>query len=528
MEGKKPFPGIGIRGKLLLFLGAAVFFIVALEIAAQVVNYRLTREYESYMDYYHLVHRARISLGSLRSEADRYIRDPAAVPVESLYESISTLALLNSSIAPLEDWSVHAGFEVRATGYGLDACFPLMNRSVSGRAAGNDDYYADYAKADRIAGYVDSYLSNLLGILMKDGEARFRKESARSAIINRAILVSMISAALLAMIYVYLVANSITSPIRQLARESERLARGDLDAEPVKVKSRDEIQVLADSFFTMSTNIRFYIEGLTEKTELERRLHEEEMALLGMGKALREAQFKNLQEQMRPHFLFNALNSIARTALMENAPSTEKLTISLARLLRATMREGGPYIPLSEEMGVVREYLAFQKARFGERLEWEIKYDPAIAGIEVPRFLLQPLVENAVRHGIEPLEQGGGILVSMMKKGGGIKAYVVDTGAGMEPGRLAEIRRGVARASGGAAAAERESAKRADRAAGPEGSGESASLISGVGVGLGNLATRLFILYGKQAGIAIHSKRGKGTIVRIRLPSKEPVKWPES
>lgn len=136
MKEKRPFPRIGIRGKLMLFLGAAVLFIVALEIAAQAVNYRLTREYESYMDYYHLVHRARISLGALRSEADRFIRDPAAVPVESLYESISALAVLDSSIAPLEEWSVLAGFEVRATGYGLDACFPLMNRSISaGRRA---------------------------------------------------------------------------------------------------------------------------------------------------------------------------------------------------------------------------------------------------------------------------------------------------------------------------------------------------------------------------------------------------------
>ncbi|MFA5853075.1 MAG: histidine kinase [Spirochaetales bacterium] len=521
---------IGIRGRLLAFLGIAIVLIVAMEIVAQRATYKVAEEYESRLDHYHLVHRMRMDLSAFRADSDRFIRDPNSMQVEALYEAITALSALDDSIAPLEDLSIEAGFEVRATGYGLNAYFPLIAKSISYRVAGRNDYYADFVRADRIAGYVDMYLSRLLSILMRDGEESFRAAARRSKAINEAILFGMISAGILLLGYVYVVANSITKPIRNLAKASEKLAKGELNVAPIKVASRDEVGILVESFFAMSANIRAYIEGLKEKGELEKRLHDEETSLLSMGKALREAQFMNLQDQMRPHFLFNALNSIARNALLEGAPATEKLAISLAKLLRSTMKEGGPYIPLGEEVDIVREYLSFQKARFGERMDWEIRFDASLGGVRVPRFLLQPLVENAVRHGIEPKEDKTRIFISVQKKGDKIKAFVIDTGLGIASNELIRLRRIIKTSSSEVVQKSAEAGMHSvgGKQGGAEKSEVEGGLIAGAGIGLANVAMRLFILYGQEGTIQLYSKQGKGTIVRLSIPMKGVSRWPES
>jgi sensor histidine kinase YesM len=526
---------IGIRGRLLVFLGAAIVGIVALEISAQRVSNSITKEYETLMDTYHLVHRMRVALQGFRTESDRYIRDPSTASEEQLYEAIAGLSAHEAAVSALQNLSQDAAFEVQATGYGIDAYLPLVSRSISFRAAGRSDFYADFAKAERIASYVDTYLSKLLSILMREGELRFKASLERSEFFNRNILLGMIAAGLALIGYTFLVASSITKPIRELARATEKLAKGDMLVAPIKTRSKDEVSVLVSGFYAMSANIRSYIESLKEKAELEKRLHDEELSLLSMGKALREAQLMNLQDQMRPHFLFNALNSIARSALLEKAPKTEMLTISLAKLLRSTIKEGIPYTSLGEEIDVVREYLNFQKVRFGDRLDWSLKFDPVLKDVKVPRFLLQPLVENAVRHGIEPKIDKTRILVSAQLRGDRLKAYVVDTGVGMSAQELKRLR-------GVVAAATMDRLPSARKAIGQESedknlhgeeenkvaSSDAPDTIAGSGIGLANLSTRLRILYGESKGLHLFSKPGKGTIVRLSIPLKAAQRWPES
>lgn len=527
---------IGIRGRLLAFLAAAIVGIVVLEISAQRVSNGITEEYEALMDSYHQVHRMRVALTGFRTESDRYIRDPSTVSVEDLYEAIGGLSAHEAALSALQNLSQDATFEVQATGYGIDAYLPLVSRSISLRAAGRSDFYADFAKAERIASFIDTYLSKLLSILMREGELRFKASLERSEVFNRNILIGMTAAGLALIGYYFLVASSITRPIRELAKATQRLAKGDMDVAPIQAKSKDEVSVLVSGFYTMSANIRSYIESLKEKAELEKRLHDEEMSLLSMGKALREAQLMNLQDQMRPHFLFNALNSIARSALLEKAPKTEMLTISLAKLLRSTIKEGRPYTSLGEEIDVVREYLNFQKVRFGERLDWSIKFDPVLKDVQVPRFLLQPLVENAVRHGIEPKIDKTKILVSVQRRGDRLKAFVVDTGVGMSAQNLVRLRRIVAAATMDRLPAAGESVQQEGVAgqsdmearALPGPSSDTPDALSGSGIGLANLSMRLRILYGETKGLQLFSKPGKGTIIRLSIPLKGAQRWPES
>jgi two-component system sensor histidine kinase LytS len=141
--------------------------------------------------------------------------------------------------------------------------------------------------------------------------------------------------------------------------------------------------------------------------------------------------------------------------------------------------------------------------RFGERLTWKSRLEPELAAHKVPRFSIQPLVEPAVRHGVEPLEQGGRILVDVRRRNTLILVRVFDSGAGIEQGRLDAIREAIARARSGL------------QVGAPRNPGEAEAE---TGLGLANLAGRLGIKYRGAERVELSSSQGRGTVVRVSFP----------
>jgi len=345
---------------------------------------------------------------------------------------------------------------------------------------------------------------------MKSGEETYALLLKKSEMLNRTILFSVIFISMIALVVIIVVTEAITAPLRRLAKEAEKLSQGNLDAGIVEAHTKDEVETLTRSFATMATSIKDMVEGLKEKAELERLLHEEELALMSMGKALREAQFMNLQEQMKPHFLFNALNTIARSALLENASRTESLAMGLAALLRAALKETGSLSTLKDEISLAQAYLEFQHARFGDRLRWTIDVSDTLRNARIPRLMLQPLVENAVRHAIEPKLDGGAVYIKTREKNRRLLIWVLDNGTGMSSTRLKEIRARIA------ASLEQKSLVGLDAV-----SQSNDKSLSGIGIGLANLATRLGILYPRQCRFEIYSRTGRGTLVKVAIPYGE-------
>ncbi|SLM17574.1 putative Integral membrane sensor signal transduction histidine kinase [uncultured spirochete] len=513
-------PRPGIRGKILICFAVILAFFLGLTLVMQNESIKLSREYGENLSSYHLVHRFRLNLGSFHALADRYLREPLSVDVEDVYTGIASLNAQYAVLIPLEDVSIPVEFEVRATGYGLDAYLPLVSRAVGLRAGGSPDYYQAFVKATRIEGYIDVYLNRMLSALMQNGEETYAKLSRKSEILNRTVFISMILVSILAVVIIVLVAEAITAPLRRLAKEAEKLAGGDLDAGIVEAHTKDEVETLTHSFATMATSIKEMVEGLKEKAELEKLLHEEELALVSMGKALREAQFMNLQEQMKPHFLFNALNTIARSALLEHAPKTESLSLGLATLLRATIKDSGALSGLDEELTVAQAYLEFQHARFGDRLQWKIDVPSTLLSARVPRLMVQPLVENAVRHALEPKLEGGSVYIKARKRKGKLILWVLDNGIGMSRERLNEIRSNIAASLTSKTYGQGESfaGMNAEIPAIKQELGNENALLEGTGIGLANLATRFAILYGDTCRFEIQSKLDRGTLVRVIIP----------
>ncbi|MFN8094100.1 MAG: histidine kinase [Vicinamibacteria bacterium] len=196
-----------------------------------------------------------------------------------------------------------------------------------------------------------------------------------------------------------------------------------------------------------------------------------------------EAELRELRAQLNPHFLFNALNTVG--ALMRTSPERARRTLlDLTSLLRAVLRRsGGEFSTLGQELDLVESYLAIEQARFEERIVVERTVPAELRRALVPPLVLQPLVENAIKHGLAPKREGGRLRLRVCCAGGRLDLEVEDDGAGSTPAALA---RGRAR-----------------------------------GIGLGNVEKRLAAYFGPDGSLRVESRPGRGTTARVSLPFVE-------
>jgi two-component system, LytTR family, sensor kinase len=162
-----------------------------------------------------------------------------------------------------------------------------------------------------------------------------------------------------------------------------------------------------------------------------RRSAERERRSLELAASLADARLQALRMQIQPHFLFNSLNALA--ALIHKDPeAADEMLSALSEFLRLTLEDsGGQEVALRRELEFVERYLAIEKVRFGPRLEYSVEVEPELLGGLVPALLLQPLVENAVRHGVEPRREGGRIDIRVSRHDGGLRLIVWDNGVGI-------------------------------------------------------------------------------------------------
>jgi two-component system LytT family sensor kinase len=211
-----------------------------------------------------------------------------------------------------------------------------------------------------------------------------------------------------------------------------------------------------------------------------------EMKLEDQKRLLLEARLDALQRQINPHFLFNTLNSIASLVRM-NPEMARVMTVKLASILRALLKDHDTYVPLSEELSFTDDYLDIEVVRFGtEKLRVEKEIDPQTLNVLVPSILLQPLIENSIKHGLEPRLQGGTVTLRSRLIGDRVLIEVADDGVGMGNKPASALAR------------------------------------TGAGIGMKNVQERLEVLYGNEARFDVVSNPGRGTLVSIEIPANLP------
>ena len=212
---------------------------------------------------------------------------------------------------------------------------------------------------------------------------------------------------------------------------------------------------------------------------IERKLEEQ-------GRLLLEARLDALQRQINPHFLFNTLNSIA--SLVRSRPElAREMIVKLGNILRALLQDRDAFVPLGEELAFTDDYLDIEVVRFGEKLRVVKEIADDTLGVEVPSMLLQPLIENSIKHGLEPRISGGTVTLRSRLVAGRLMIEIEDDGVGVEPGR--DVTAPV-----------------------------SGLVREGTGIGMKNVRERMEVLYGDEATVEMVSRPGRGTRVRLTMP----------
>lgn len=270
--------------------------------------------------------------------------------------------------------------------------------------------------------------------------------------------------------------SQTTLHIRRLKTMMMRVKDGNLDFPRTEINTKDEIGDLYRVFISMVDELKRLMEGIRRSE-----------------KAKREAELTALQAQIRPHFLYNSLNTIKYLAKLNGVPNIEEVSGALVELMRGVLGNSGEFLTLREELDYVSSYVSIAKYRFMEPIPVEFQIeDEALLDCRVLKLTLQPIVENALLHGFTPSVHGGFVLIRVFEEDGDLKIEVMDNGKGMSKEKLEALM--------------------GDPAGAP-------SRFSGMGVR--NVHERIHRMFGEPYGIKLYSEEGLYTKVELRFPRSE-------
>ncbi len=346
-----------------------------------------------------------------------------------------------------------------------------------------------YEKTASCGSWLQRYTRELLEQAILDNHDAFTAMNTTNARLRNMQVVTMLLTIGATALLIHALISLLHSMLL-LSRAAEQINCGNLDIPDVDAGSGDEIGHLTATFNEMRRSMKQQMQLLQEKNAMERELYTRKNEALAMRNTIETGKLQLLRSQIHPHFLCNTLNVITYTARQEGASETEALIISLSRLFRYTLWSNAASFPLSQEKRIVDDFYSLYHARFGDRLRltWKIDPDVDLTETMIPSFLIQPLVENAFRHGLAPKEEGGSVEIEVRAMGDVLEITVSDDGVGMSADALESLRSALS------------------------------SLTPGdEHIGLYNVAARL-TLSGRTEGLEIQSEEGMGTIARMRLP----------
>lgn len=276
-------------------------------------------------------------------------------------------------------------------------------------------------------------------------------------------------------VLIYFFSRSFTRRLSILSNTMHEVEKGNLQVE-LKTQDSDEIGMLYQAFNYMLRNMNALVKEQYEN-----------------GKAIKSAELKALQAQINPHFLYNTLDLINWEAMDHNAPEIAEISRALARYYKISLNRGEDLISLNEELRHVETYVQIQNYRFDNRISLHIDVPDELRGLKIQKIVLQPLVENAILHGMLMLEKGerGTVTITGWKQSGDLFLTVKDEGVGMPASQLRNIL-------------------------------TDKPVVDRHGYGIRNIHKRLQLQYGEKYGLHFDSTPGKGTTVTIRIPIDPP------
>lgn len=277
----------------------------------------------------------------------------------------------------------------------------------------------------------------------------------------------------IAIIISHLISSAITRPIKRLSTSMQKVQSGNFETAAVQVYNEAELGDLARTFNSMITRIDYLMRQNTYEQEQKR-----------------ISEMKALQAQINPHFLYNTLDSIIWMAEDGQSEDVVTMTSSLAKLLRQSISNEHTFVAISEEISYTRNYLTIQKMRYKDKLSYSIDISPDIMSAPIIKLVVQPIVENAIYHGIKPKAGNGSISIRGYAYGSDICLEIEDDGVGMSQDVIEHLF-----------------------------DSNKANISTRKSVGILNVQNRLQMQYGKQYGLVYSSKPGRGTLAKIIIPA---------
>lgn len=330
------------------------------------------------------------------------------------------------------------------------------------------------------------YLVSGLGLPIGDGWQLISTQPYKDAVVNinsifnRVFLVQLVSFVLFLMLLIYLI-RRFTKPLVKLAKTAAAVQRGNLEVRS-EVQGNDEVGRLGNSFDQMLDNVKRMIAEISLSESKKRK-----------------AELAMLQAQINPHFLFNVLNSIRMKVMHRGDPESAEMVGSLSKLLRMTISQDKDDIPLHDEIELVTDYLKLMNMRQKEKVELFLDIAAEALMVKVPRFCLQPLIENAILHGLD--RSAGVIGIQATMEASEVRLTITDDGMGMDETALQELNRKLT--------------------VGFSGVDETVGKGRFSSIGLRNVYERMRMTFGEGFDMKVYSEKGAGTRIVMSIPQKE-------
>lgn len=418
-----------------------------------------------------------------------YLSTKSSDSLEDYYRNVQRfqdmLGTLNGAIVDNERKILEKNIKNMSEGY-----LELAEETIQAKRGRNvEAYKAAFGEESKNYGYIQTAIYCLNSL-------RFRNNSENYQILRESLsymeMVSfLVMAAVVAfnLLILFVLIRTITEPLRRLALSADQVARGNFHIRLPDVPSRDEVGVVTDAFNKMVYSIREYIVKTKESMEKEQKMKERELL---METHLKDTQLRYLQAQINPHFLFNSLNAGAQLAVMEDAEQTSIFIEKMADFFRYNVRKSQESATLAEEIETVDNYVYILNVRFAGDIHFEKEIEAGVEEVRIPSMILQPLVENAVNHGLREADWEGHIWLNIRRREDCISVSVRDNGMGMTEERIQEVLSGWTRKDEGT---------------------------DSTGIGLDNVIRRLELFYEKKNLLEIYSEGpGQGTEVRLLIP----------
>ncbi len=372
-----------------------------------------------------------------------------------------------------------------------DSYLAVTDETVQAKRGQNvEKYKSSYESALKLYQFINHDISVLNSRQFKNNSASYQTLQAALQYLEVISSVILMIVMVISLTVMMMMTKDIVTPLTNLAHTAKLVGQGNFHVKVPSLGTGDELGIVTGTFNQMVDSLDEYVNKIKESAEKEQEMKEREFL---MENHLKEAQLKYLQSQINPHFLFNSLNAGVQLAMMEDAEKTSVFMEKMADFFRYNVKKGSRDATIREEVEAVENYVYILNVRFAGDIRYHSLIHEETMDFPIPSMILQPLVENAVNHGIRNMEGKGEIHLTVEDHGEEIEICIRDNGIGMEEEELDRIRAGV----------------------------QITEAAGSTGIGIHNVISRLELYYNDDHIFHIFSDgKDKGTTVILRIPKR--------